>query len=118
MDFEIEVIRNLPVEQIHKFEDRTVYNMAVLTREFTKSANAFPYLTGTLYQSEIALPILNPGDKEYCLGAGVDYATRVWTYKNAQWTNPSTKPQWYATILNLNAEQITVIAVQTALKEI
>ena len=118
MEVEFEIIKDIPVDQINKFEDRAIYNVAMLTREYTKSAQAFPYLTGKLQQSEIALPIQNFGNKDYGLGAGVDYATRVWNYKNADWTNPSTQPQWYATILRTNLQTIVSSAVNNALKEV
>lgn len=118
MEIDTEIIKDIPVEQIAKFEDRTLYNITLLTREYTKSSQAFPYLTGTLQQSEVALPIQQIDTKCYGLGAGVDYAVRVWTYKKANWTNPSTQPQWYSSVLKNNAEVIFTNAVQTALKEV
>lgn len=118
MEIQIEVLKKIPEEQIRAFEDKVIYNTAVLTREYTKSAQAFPYLTGRLQQSEVAAPILKSGDKEYGLATGVDYAKKVWNYKNANWTNPSTQPQWYASILRTNYEVIITNAVNTSLKEV
>lgn len=118
MEIDIQVLKELPVEQIKKFEDRTIYNIAAITREFTKSANAYPYLTGELQKSEVALPIQQVDKMNYGLGAGIDYAKKVWNYKNANWTNPSTQPQWYASVLRNNYEVIVNNAVQTALKEV
>lgn len=118
MNYEIEIIKDIPVDQIRKFEDKVVYNVATLTREFTKSAQAFPYLTGRLQQSEVALPIITFGNKEYGLGTGVDYAMSVWNKKNANWTNPSTRPQWYATTFKISSQVIVNNAIQNSLKEV
>lgn len=118
MEIDIQILKELPVEQIKKFEDMTIYNIAAITREFTKSSNAYPYLTGELQKSEVALPIQQVDKMNYGLGAGIDYAKKVWNYKNANWTNPSTQPQWYASVLRNNYEVIISNAVQTALKEV
>ena len=40
MEIEVEITKELPVKQIDSFMDKTVYNMAVITREYTKGANA------------------------------------------------------------------------------
>jgi hypothetical protein len=94
MDIEVKIIKGIPKEQIEKFEDRVVYNTAIATREYTKSRNAFPYLTGKLRREEVAAPIIG-SNKEYGLTAGVDYAVHVWKMNDVNWTNPNTKPQWY-----------------------
>ena len=117
MNIEIEIKKGLPVEQIQKFEDRTVYNCAVFTREMTKSANAYPYLTGKLRQTETASPIVG-SNKEYGLTAGVDYAVDVWGYTNVHWTNPNTQPQWYKSVFNKNGGVIVSGAVVHAIKEV
>ena len=77
MKIDIEIIKGLPVEQINMFEDRTIYNVAVETREMTKGFRAFPYLSGELERTEIAEPITG-SNKEYGLSAGVDYAKYVY----------------------------------------
>ena len=117
MNIEIEIKKGLPVEQIQKFEDKTVYNCAVFTREMTKGSNAYPYLTGKLSRTEIAAPIIG-FNKEYGLTAGVDYAIDVWGYTNVNWTNPNTKPQWYKSEFNMNGGVIVSSAVVHAYKEI
>ena len=117
MNIEIEIKKGLPTKQIQKFEDITVYNCALFTREITKSSNAYPYLTGKLSRSEIAYPILG-SNKEYGLVAGVDYAVSVWGYTNVHWTNPNTQPQWYKTIFNKNSGVIVSSAVVYAVKEV
>jgi len=117
MNIEVQIIKGLPTEKIAKFEDKVVYDVAVLTREYAKGSDAFPYLTGELMRSEVAAPIVST-DKGYGLTSGVDYATRVWNYTNAKWTNPATEPQWYYSIFNKNGSTILSDAVIRALKEI
>ena len=118
MNIEIEFTKELPIEQIEQFEDRVVYNVALGTREETKGLRAYPYLSGELERTEIAEPIMG-SNGEYSLLAGVDYAITVWKYgNNTKWTNPSTEPQWYATVLNKHKETIVSEAVAKALKEI
>ena len=117
MNIEVKIVKGLPVEQINIFEDRVVYDVAVLTREFTKSSKAYPYLTGELERQEVAAPIVG-SNKDYGLTAGVNYATRVYNYKNANWTNPSTEPQWYYNVFNKNGNTILSESVIRALKEV
>lgn len=117
MNIEVQIIKGIPTEQISKFEDKVVYDVAVLTREFTKNENAYPQLTSELMRSEIAAPIVAT-DKGYGLTGGVDYATRVYNYTNAKWTNPATEPQWYYNIFNKNSSTILSDAINRALKEI
>lgn len=117
MNIEFKVIKGIPEEQINKFLDKTVYNTAVLAREETKSLNAYPVRSGELKRQEIAQQIIG-NDKEYGLGSGVDYAHRVYKYENVNWTNPSTLPHWYDTVLQKHGQTILTNAVQRALKEI
>lgn len=117
MNVEVKIIKGLPTEQISKFEDRTVYNTAVATREYTKSRNSYPYRTGKLMQSEVASPITG-FNKEYNLLGGVDYAKYVWEMNNVKWTNPSTKPQWYYSNFREKGQSLVLNAVNRALKEI
>jgi hypothetical protein len=117
MNVEIVIQKDIPVKQIQNFEKKVVYNTAVYTREFTKGANAFPYLSGRLQQSEIAAPIIGSG-MEYGLSAGVSYAVSVWNKTNANWTNPSTQPQWYYSVFKKQYNSIVNQAVNSALKEI
>ena len=117
MQIEIEIIKPLPEKEIKKFEERVVYNAAVYTREFTKSASAYPRLTGRLQSTEVSLPI-SGSNLEYGLGAGVSYAKDVWMKTNVNWTNPSTQPQWYFSVFKKQGDSIINQAVSTALKEI
>ena len=117
MKIDIEIIKGLPVEQINEFADRTIYNVAVETREMAKGLRAFPYLSGELERTEIAEPITG-SDKEYGLSAGVDYAKRVYNYNEANWTNPNTQDHWYASIYDKYYASIVNNAKEKALKEI
>lgn len=117
MNIEFNIIKDIPVKQILQFENKVVYNTAVFTREYTKRANAYPYRTGKLRASETSSAI-SGSNKEYGLSAGVGYATRVWNYTNVNWTNPSTKPQWYFTTFKNQTMSIVSSAVSKALKEI
>ena len=117
MNVEIEIVKDLPVEQIEKFEDRVVYNVAINTRNTTKSENAYPYRTGLLAREEIKAPI-EGNNKEYALMTGVDYAKYVWKMNNVNWTNKQTQPQWYYNVLKQNSSVIINNSVVQALKEI
>lgn len=114
MKLEVEIIKGIPKNQINQFEDRVVYNTAVLTREYTKSGAMFPYLTGKLEREEAKAPITG-GNKEYNLLAGVDYAKYVWKMNNVLWTNPSTQPQWYYNLFRKKEKTIIQTAVKKAI---
>lgn len=117
MIIEVKIIKGIPTKQIERFEDRVVYNTAVSTREYVKSRNAYPYLSGRLARSEITSPIIG-SHKVYGLTTGVDYARYVWKMKDVNWTNPSTKPQWYYTTFREKGASILTNAVVRANKEI
>lgn len=117
MEVSVEIIKGIPKDQIEHFEDRVVYDVAVVTREYVKSRDMYPYLTGTLAREEIASPIVG-SNKEYGLTAGVDYAKYVWRMKDVSWTNPKTKPQWYYNAFNEKGAGLLVNAVLRAKKEI
>lgn len=117
MNVEVEIIKGIPKEQIEKFEDRVVYNTAVLTREYVKGSDGYPYRTGNLRAAEVASPILGT-NKNYELLAGVKYAKRVYNMTNVNWTNPSTIPQWYYNTFRQRGNAIVGNAVTSAIKEI
>lgn len=117
IDVEIKIVNDIPKEQIGRLEDRVIYNTAALTREYTKGASAYPYLSGELSRQEIQAPI-EGSNKEYGLLGGVDYAKYVWNMTNVKWSNPSTKPQWYYSVLREKEAIIVNNALNKALKEI
>ena len=114
---EVKIIKDIPKKQIDFFEDRVVYNTAVLTREYTTGARAYPYLSGKLEMAESGSNITG-SKKEYGLLAGVDYAKYVYRMKNPHWTNKSTLPQWYHTAFKARSKSIVSEAVAHSLKEI
>lgn len=114
---EVKIIKDIPKDQIDKFEDKVVYNTAVLTREYTKSASAYPYLTGELERTEVASPITG-SNKEYNLLAGVDYAKYVWKMTDVNWTNNSTNPQWYYNVFRKKNQLIIQSAMNKAIGEL
>lgn len=117
MEVEVQILQDIPKDQIEKFEDRVVYNIAVNTREFTKSSNSYPYLSGDLQRSEISAPITG-SDKQYGLSGGVSYANRVYKMENVNWTNKETQPHWYITNFKIQGNTIITNAVHSALKEV
>lgn len=117
VEIKFEWVKELPIKQINKFEDRVVYNVAVFTREYTKGTDAYPYLTGNLARSEMAKPIRGY-NKTYSLLSGTGYDKYVWNMKNVNWTNKSTKPQWYFRQFRQSSGKIVKNAVSSALKEI
>ena len=117
MNAEVIIIKDLPIKQIQNFEDKVVYNTALLTREYTKNSNAYPYLSGKLRRTEVATPIVG-SNKEYGLTAGVNYAKYVWNMSDVKWTNQETKPKWYFATFKNQAQIIVSNAVMRVKKEI
>ena len=115
---DVEIVKDIPEAQIKKFEDRVIYNTAVLTREYVKGVGGYPYLTGKLERTESSAPITKSGESEYDLLAGVDYAKRVWNYRKANWTNKATIPQWYYTAFNQKGNILLNNAIDKAKKEL
>lgn len=118
MNIEFEIIKDIPVQQISKFENQTIKNVATLTRDMTKSKEAFPYLTGELEEAESSSNPIDLGNLEYGLSAGVEYAFDVWKYKDVHWTNDNTEEQWYHSIYKKHTGTIVQTAIITALRSI
>lgn len=121
MNIEFEIIKDIPVQQISKFENQTIKNVATLTRDETKSKEAFPHLTGELERTESTSEPINLGDLEYGLSAGVEYAFDVWKMPpkpETDWTNDNTEAQWYETIYKKHKGTIVQTAIITALRSI
>ena len=118
LNVSVSMKKNLFSKELDIFTDKVVYDVAVLTREMTKSLRAFPRLTGKLEQTEVASQVVG-SNKEYGLTAGVDYAVRVYKYgEKTMWTNPSTQPQWYHSVYEKHQNEILNNAVNRALKEV
>ncbi len=115
MNVEVEIIKGIPEQQIEQFVDRVIYNTAVLTREETKSLNAFPQLTGTLMREELSQQIIG-NNKEYGLVSGTSYAKAVYDYNKVNWTNKSTLPHWYKSVFEKSGNMILSNAIARSLK--
>lgn len=113
---DVEITRDIPVEQISQYIDDVVFNIARTTLDFTNSKRRFPYLTGELQKASMAEGVVKEKHATYHLGAeGVDYAPYVWKMKqNTNWTNPNTYAQWYITEFKNDKEVITQQAVSNA----
>ena len=118
MNVEFEIIKDIPVQQISKFESQTIKNVATLTRQETNTKRAFPYLSGELQRTELSGEPVNLNTLEYGLIAGVDYAKYVWKMEDVHWTNKKTKEKWYLTIYKNNKALITQQAIISALGSI
>ena len=113
----VEIPRNLPIRELDRYIDYTVYNMARITLDYTLDKHRFPYRKGTLQESSWAEGVVAEGGKSYHLGAsGVDYAPIVWEYpqKGTNWTNDDTYAQWYMTEFKNEKELIVKRAVENA----
>lgn len=115
----VQVTKDLPVNQINAWQDKVVYSMTRATLDFTNSKRHFPYLTGALNQASMAQGVVG-NNKTYTLGArGVTYAPAVWKYgEGTNWTNPSTLPQWYASVFERYKNEIIQLAVKNAESEL
>lgn len=115
----VEIPRNLPIRELDGYIDKTVYNAARITLDYTNTKRRFPYLTGELNRASMAYGVVGTGNKTYELGAraGVPYAKTVWEYpQSTNWTNPSTYAQWYMTEFKNDKEIIMHQAVNNALR--
>lgn len=115
MNVEVEIVKGIPEQQIEQFTDRVIYNTAVLTREETKSLNAFPQLTGTLMREELSQQIIG-NNKEYGLASGTSYAKAVYDYNKVNWTNKSTLPHWYKSVFEKTGNMILFNSIARSLK--
>lgn len=116
---EVKIIKDLPVEQLKKWQDKVVYGMARVTLDITNSSHYFPYRTGALNQGSMAMGVQG-ANSEYGIGAtGVSYAPRVWKFgANTNWTNPSTLPQWYVSAFSRHKTEIVQLAIKNAESEL
>lgn len=112
------VIKGMPITQIAKWEDNVVFGIARKVLDLTNTQHHFPYLTGKLNRASMSEGVgkIQPG--EYYLGArGVEYAPKVWDYKNVNWTNKKTLPQWYKSVYEKYNDIVLQDAINYAKKE-
>lgn len=115
----VEIKRDLPIDQLKKWQDKVIYSMARATLDFTNSANHFPYRTGELNRASMAQGV-EGNNGTYFLGArGVNYAPRVWEYgPNTNWTNSKTLPQWYTSVFSKYKNEIVNLAIKNSESEL
>lgn len=112
--------KELPKEQLKKWQDDVVYSIARKTLDFTNSGEHFPYLSGELNRASMSEGVIQVSRGTYGLGAkGVEYAPRVWQYgKGTRWTNKNTIPQWYLGVFEKYKTEILEDALKEANKDI
>ena len=118
---EFVILKDLPVKELEKFEDQTIYTMARSTLDYTLCGNNFPLRTGNLLKSSMAQGVRQEKQNVYCLDvpAGAEYAEYVWEMpQETNWTNPQTLAQWYASVFENKKELIVHNAVNTALRSV
>lgn len=122
ISFSFKIIKDLPVEQLKKWQDKVVYGIARQTLDFTNSKNYFPRLSGDLQLSSMSCGVLNLGNMEYGLSydEGTAYYTKyVWKMgEGTNWTNPSTLPRWYANAFFRHKTEIVQLALKNAESEL
>lgn len=107
------VVKPMPVKELNRWEDKVIFGIARATLDYTNVRHHFPYLTGELNRASMSEGVVQEKPGTYHLGArGVEYAPKVWNYKNVNWTNKQTLPQWYKSVYEKYRNEI----IQDALK--
>lgn len=117
VEIDLSQMRRL-TNSLPKLEDKIVKAIARTTLDYTHSQNAFAYRTGELERSSMAFGVKG-SNMEYALGSGVNYGRYVYAMsKGTNWTNPSTRNQWYMTIFKNNKERIIANAINTSIRSV
>ena len=113
MNIKTKIVRELPKKDIDKYVDRTVYNIAALTLQYTDPH--IPVRSKHMYDDLYARGVKGR-NKRYNLGTDeTDYAIYVWNMpKGTHWTNKQSYPQWFMTEFNNNKEKIVDQAISRA----
>lgn len=117
MNVDIKFIKPIPKEQIDRFMDRTVHNIARKTLD--SSVLHVPRLTGNMSIDLLDRGVVG-GNAEYSLGytSSADYAPFVYRMSGVRWNNVLSYSQWFHTYFKYNKEWIVTNSVVRALKEI
>ena len=121
MKISVEIPRDIPIKELDRFTDLTVYNIARMTLDMTNSKEHFPYLHGDLNESSMAQGVTKYAKDSYYLGTdgSVNYAQYVWNMpKGTHWTNSNTYAQWFITEFRNDKEVIVSQSVQNALRSV
>lgn len=109
------VVKPMPVKQISAWEDKVVFGIARAVLDYTNVRHHFPYLTGELNRASMSEGVVQEKKGTYHLGArGVEYAPKVWKYKDVNWTNKQTIPQWYKGVYEKYRNEINQDALRGA----
>ena len=117
---EVQILKDLPVDEIEEYMDLTIYGVARATMDYTLSDNRFPYRTGNLQRSSMAHDPRKEKEYTYCLDvpAEADYAKYVWNMENVNWTNLDTYSKWFETVYKEKKDIITQNAVNNAIRSV
>ena len=122
IDVSIEIKRDLPKDQLKKWQDKVIYSMAREVLDFTDSKSHFPRRTGDLQITSKAVGVLKLGNASYGLDYDHDkvpYAIRVWNMGDGtHWTNDNTLPQWYASVFDKYKTEIVQLAIKNSESEL
>ena len=120
VDVEVKIIKDLPIEELQKYVDLTIYGVARGTMDYTASDNRFPKRTGNLQMSSMAHDPRKENNGVYCLDvpAEAEYAKYVWNMENVNWTNPETYAKWFITVYQEKKDIITHNAVENAIRSV
>lgn len=111
---EVEMLKDLPIKELDRYIDYTVYNIARITLDWT--APHIPRLSGDMERA-IASYGVRGSNKEYTLGDNItDYSQIVWDYpqNGTNWTNPRSYSKWFITEFKNRKELIVQNAVNNA----
>ena len=113
---EVEMLKDLPIKELNRYIDCTVYNIARETLDY--SGKHIPKLSGDLEEG-IAGYGVQGSNKEYTLGDDItDYSLYVWNYpqKGTKWTNPESFSQWFIKSFKKYKDSIVSKAVENGKK--
>lgn len=113
---DVEIIKDLPVDELNAYIDNTVYNIARVTLDFT--GPHIPHLSGDMERA-IASYGVQGSNKEYTLGDNItNYSQIVWNYpqNRTNWTNPRSYSKWFITEFKNQKDVIVNRAVTSAKK--
>ena len=118
---DVEIIKDLPVDELNAYIDNTVYNIARVTLDFTGPhiPNSIVPPHGGTMERAIASYGVKGSNKEYTLGDNVtDYSQTVWNYpqNGTNWTNPRSYSKWFITEFKNQKDVIVNKAVTSAKK--
>ena len=92
--------------KLYNVSDKCLYAIARQTLDYVGSSKATAYKSGKT-ETSMFVQGVQPEPGGYFIGDFTDYAKNVYWKKNANWTNPQTRPQWFHTIWKEQGDLIT-----------